>query len=48
MRMKEQILVIDSNESDRDIIKRILSDKYDIIESDNGTCLLYTSPSPRD
>lgn len=37
MRMKEQILVIDSNESDRDIIKRILSDKYDIIESDNGT-----------
>ena len=39
--MDKCVLIVDDNDFNRELVK-------DILEDEDITCLLYTSPSPRD
>ena len=48
--MKNRILVVDDEKEIADLVEiYLVSEKFDVIKCyDGDTCLLYTSPSPRD
>ena len=47
--MDKCVLIVDDNDFNRELVKDILEDEdITVYEAEDGSCLLYTSPSPRD